>query len=178
MTRIVVLQAVAILAVACATITMAPESLDMAAKQLVPPPGKARVYVTRPGTQGAAGLADVMMDGRLVGQLAIQNYVYTDLEPGEHSIAWNGVHPFSVAGRRCRVLPHPQPWGYFAETMTPTAAPPFLLADWCKPHPDRATRGDIQSWCWNESEHLKDSRFSTRPTRTSPRETHRLYSGA
>ena len=97
MMRIVVLLAVATLTVACATTTMAPETLDAAAKQFVPAPGKARVYVTRPGTQGAAGLANVMIDGRLIGQLAIQTYVYADVEPGEHSIAWNGVHPFTVA---------------------------------------------------------------------------------
>ncbi len=90
------LVAFTLLIVGCATTTMAPEPDDMAAKQFVPPPGKARVYVTRPGTQGAAGLADVMIDGRLVGQLAIQTYVYADLEPGQHSIAWSGVHPFTV----------------------------------------------------------------------------------
>jgi hypothetical protein len=33
---------------------------------------------------------------RVHGQLAIKTYVYADLEPGEHSIAWNGVHPFTV----------------------------------------------------------------------------------
>jgi Protein of unknown function (DUF2846) len=87
---------VTLLAVACATTTMAPPAQDVAAKQFVAPLGKARVYVTRPGTQGAAGLANVTIDGRLVGQLAIQTYVYMDLEPGEHSIAWSGVHPFTV----------------------------------------------------------------------------------
>lgn len=38
-----------------------------------------------------------MIDGRLIGQLAIQTYVYADVEPGEHSIAWSGVQPFTVA---------------------------------------------------------------------------------
>lgn len=85
-----------IFAVSCMTTTMAPYFDDVAAKKFTPAAGKARVYVSRPGSQGAAGLTEVVIDGRMIGQLSVKTYVFVDLEPGAHSVTWQGVHPFTV----------------------------------------------------------------------------------
>lgn len=82
-------QAFAILAfllAACATVTMAPPAADLEAKKFTAPSDTARLYVTRPGSQGGAGVFQVIIDGRVVGNLPIQSYLVTDVAPGQHTV--------------------------------------------------------------------------------------------
>ncbi len=71
-----------------ATVTLAPESLDRAAKQFSPLPDKANIYLTRTNLfLGSGVLLQVYLDRQLVGSIAPGTYLLLEVEPGTHRIA-------------------------------------------------------------------------------------------
>src|ERR687895_160048 len=82
---------VAILAVlglaGCASVPMAPEGQDTVGKSFVAQSGKARMYLYRDETFGAAIKMPVSFDGKTVGQTASKTYFYWDVDPGKHTLA-------------------------------------------------------------------------------------------
>ena len=73
---------------ACATVPMASPEMDMQAKKMTPPPGKAVLYLYRDSDMhGSAVNLNVMLDGRPVGQLAPSTYMMWVANPGKHEIA-------------------------------------------------------------------------------------------
>lgn len=96
----IALAALAALVTACASVTVPPGSdrLTRQATSLVPPSGKANVYVMR----GPAHLADqalwtVDLDFRGFGTLGAESYLYGWVAPGEHVLAV--LHDGQVYGR-------------------------------------------------------------------------------
>jgi len=71
---------------ACASVPMATDSEDTAAKQATPPAGKALVYVYRNETLGAAIKMPVTLDGRLAGETASKTYFMFTVDSGTHEI--------------------------------------------------------------------------------------------
>lgn len=71
----------------CASVPMASTEQDQVGKGFVSQPGKARIYLYRNETYGAAIRMPVSFDGRTVGQSASKTYFYWDVEPGKHTLA-------------------------------------------------------------------------------------------
>lgn len=70
----------------CASVPMASPAADAQAKQFQPAPDKARVYVYRNETLGAAIKMPVLIDNVAAGDTAAHTYIEKDLEPGTHTI--------------------------------------------------------------------------------------------
>lgn len=79
------------LLVGCASVPMTTSSLDSAAKQFAPEPGKASIYINRGGGMGTAIVFQTILDGRIIGALAPHTYQLLSVTPGEHTLAVTGV---------------------------------------------------------------------------------------
>ena len=76
----------ALFAAGCASIPMAEQSADKAAKTFTAPAGMSRIYVYRNEGFGAAVTMDVFIDGRKLGQTVSKTYLVADVAPGSHTI--------------------------------------------------------------------------------------------
>ena len=76
----------AILATGCASVQMASEEKDAAAKTFVAKKDKANIYVYRNETMGAAVKMPVALNGKLVGDTASKTYMKLEVPPGEHTL--------------------------------------------------------------------------------------------
>lgn len=76
-----------LLAGGCATVQMASDEADAAAKSFAVKPGKANIYVYRNETMGAAMKMPVALDGRLVGDTGAKTYLRLEVDPGSHAVA-------------------------------------------------------------------------------------------
>lgn len=84
----VILAVVTVLGLAgCASVPMAPTGQDTIGKAFAAQSGKARIYLYRNETFGAAIKMPVTFDGRTVGQTASKTYFYWDVAPGKHTLA-------------------------------------------------------------------------------------------
>lgn len=70
----------------CASVPMASESEDQAAKQFEVPAGKSSIYVYRNETFGGAVTMGVTLDGQMMGKSAPMTYFHWLVEPGKHEI--------------------------------------------------------------------------------------------
>ncbi len=70
----------------CATVPLAPEEMDMKAKNMAPPPDKGVVYLYRDETFGAGVKIGVKLDGRAMGKTAAKTYFMWILDPGMHEV--------------------------------------------------------------------------------------------
>jgi hypothetical protein len=83
-----IIVAVGLLAMAgCASVPMASAEQDQAGKAFVAKGGKARIYLYRNETFGAAVKMAVSFDGKTVGQTASKTYYFWDVDPGKHTVA-------------------------------------------------------------------------------------------
>ncbi len=71
----------------CASVPMANNDLDAAAKTFATTPDKATIYVYRNETFGAAIAMKVAIDGEHVGTTAANTYLLLMVEPGRHQVA-------------------------------------------------------------------------------------------
>lgn len=72
----------------CASVPMADEADDAAAKTFAPPPAdKAGVYIYRNSSFGGALKKTVFVDGESIGETGPKTYFYTLLEPGERKLS-------------------------------------------------------------------------------------------
>lgn len=96
----VILAILVALATACASVTLPPASDRLArqARSLIPPPGKANVYVIRgPGHLADQALWTVDLDFRGFGALGAESFLYGWVSPGDHVLAV--LHDGQVYGR-------------------------------------------------------------------------------
>lgn len=71
----------------CASVPMASQEQDTAAKRFVAPEGeKAGLYVFRNSNFGAALKKLITLDGNSLGQSAPMTYFYKDIAPGKHKL--------------------------------------------------------------------------------------------
>jgi hypothetical protein len=90
-----------ILASSCASIPLATDDQQAAAKSFAPPPGKGNLYVAR--TFGAmASVCQVLVDGAPVGSLASGTFHVVPLNPGPHTVVVTGEE--SQASTRAEVI--------------------------------------------------------------------------
>lgn len=77
------------LAVGCtATVSMAPEAEDQAAKEFVPAAGTANLYVARKDSFVGSALAfEVKLDGDSVGSVATGTFVLIEMQQGQHIVS-------------------------------------------------------------------------------------------
>jgi len=68
----------------CSAVGKAPLEMDQKAKEIVPPEGKALVYIVRPTTLGTAIKMGVTCDGKYIGGTGGGRYIYTIQDPGSH----------------------------------------------------------------------------------------------
>ncbi|GAA4494004.1 DUF2846 domain-containing protein [Pseudaeromonas paramecii] len=70
----------------CATVPMADDNQDAAAKKFAVASDKSGLYIFRNESMGAGVTMDVLLDGKPVGQTVAKTYIYKEVEPGKHSI--------------------------------------------------------------------------------------------
>lgn len=70
----------------CASVQMASEAEDAAAKKFTAKPGMSRIYVYRNETMGAAIKMPVSIDGQIIGETASKTYLMKDVTPGAHVV--------------------------------------------------------------------------------------------
>ena len=83
----VVLLAVASILSGCASVPMASDEKDAAAKTFRVTPGKSNIYVYRNESIGGAVKMEVDVDGQQVGTTAAKTYLVVTVNPGKHTLA-------------------------------------------------------------------------------------------
>ncbi|MEL6446419.1 MAG: DUF2846 domain-containing protein [Pseudomonadota bacterium] len=88
-TRLIAAAAVVAFALTgCASVPMATEADDAAAKSFSPPPAdKAGLYIYRDSRLGRALKKRVYVDGDVIGETGPKTYFYTLVEPGERKLS-------------------------------------------------------------------------------------------
>lgn len=81
------LLAMTLLVTGCASVPMASDAEDGAAKAFSVKPDRANIYVYRNETFGAAIPMTVSINGRVAGQTGAQTYFLWEVEPGLHEIS-------------------------------------------------------------------------------------------
>ena len=76
----------AMLVSGCASVQMASDAQDSAAKTFQVKPGKANIYVFRNENFGAALKMPVALNGKLVGDTAAKTYLMLEVDPGRHTV--------------------------------------------------------------------------------------------
>ena len=84
---LVVLLAVASVMSGCASVPMASDEKDAAAKTFRVPPDKSNIYVYRNESIGGAVKMEVDVDGQQVGTTAAKTYLVVTVNPGKHTLA-------------------------------------------------------------------------------------------
>ena len=77
----------------CATVPEGSVKLQQQSERMVPPDGKAGVYIFRPSllAWGSGTLSKVEIDSKIFGYLAPRTYLYGIVPPGEHSVGISDV---------------------------------------------------------------------------------------
>lgn len=75
----------------CAQVPLVSESLDKEAKEFVPPPERASLYIYRNETFGAAAALGLIVNGKSVAQTGPQTYANFQLIPGKYLIESRGA---------------------------------------------------------------------------------------
>ena len=70
----------------CASVPMADPARDAELKSFKVNPEKARLYVYRNETFGAAIKMTVLLDGKILGDTASKTYLFAEIEPGNHRL--------------------------------------------------------------------------------------------
>jgi hypothetical protein len=76
----------AALASGCASVPMADPAQDSAAKAFTVAPDRAKIYVYRNETFGAALTMDVFLNGRPLGQTVSKTYLVAEVDPGAYRL--------------------------------------------------------------------------------------------
>ncbi|HWM42282.1 MAG TPA: DUF2846 domain-containing protein [Burkholderiales bacterium] len=88
LSRLVAVTALAavVLASGCASVPMASQEMDTAAKSYAVKPGTANIYVYRNEQMGAAIKMPVALNGKLVGDTGAKTYLLLQVPPGKHQL--------------------------------------------------------------------------------------------
>ncbi len=84
---IVIVSSLILFSIGCASVPMAPQDMDVAAKRFKPPEGKANIYVIRRSALGFAVIFQVIVDGKIRGAIAYNTYLLFPENPGKHTVA-------------------------------------------------------------------------------------------
>ncbi|MFC5519318.1 DUF2846 domain-containing protein [Polaromonas jejuensis] len=78
--------AMVLLLAGCASVPMAPLDQDIQAKEFLPAPSKASLYIYRNESFGAAIPMTVSVNGKVLGQTAAKTYFRLNVVPGKYSV--------------------------------------------------------------------------------------------
>jgi hypothetical protein len=70
----------------CASVPMASDEKDVAAKTFKVQPGKSNIYVYRNESMGGAVKMEIDLDGKQVGTTAAKTYLLLTVDPGKHTL--------------------------------------------------------------------------------------------
>ena len=70
----------------CASVPMASDEKDVAAKTFRVQPGKSNIYVYRNESMGGAVKMEIDLDGKQVGTTAAKTYLLLTVNPGKHTL--------------------------------------------------------------------------------------------
>lgn len=70
----------------CASVSMGDPTRDAELKSFKTSPDKARLYVYRNETFGAAIKMTVLLDGKILGDTASKTYLFAEIDPGNHRL--------------------------------------------------------------------------------------------
>ena len=84
--RLALLFVVFLSASGCATVPMAPQEKDAAAKTFATAPELANLYVYRASQFGSAVKYPVMLDGKMLGELPGSAFIFMQVAPGPHTL--------------------------------------------------------------------------------------------
>lgn len=82
---------------------MASPEATAEALRMVPPPGKARLFIMRKGFIGGQQGMEIIVDGTLHSQIRSRYFLSADLDPGEHSVRAKMASGTNSAARDHRV---------------------------------------------------------------------------
>ena len=75
------------LVAACVTVPKAPQDVDLAVKQFMPPPkGRAALYVFRNESMGGAVKMSLNLDGEFLGDTGPKTFHWVPIKPGKHTL--------------------------------------------------------------------------------------------
>jgi len=77
---------ISLLASGCASVPMADQAADAAAKSFKAPTDKSGIYIYRNETLGAAVTMDLFINGKPLGQTGPKTYAYVEVPPGNQKI--------------------------------------------------------------------------------------------
>ncbi len=85
--EILIVSGLTLLFMGCASVPMAPQDIDVAAKRFEPPAGKANIYVTRTSKIfGDPHALNLLVDGEFRGAIASNTYFLFEVDPGTHRV--------------------------------------------------------------------------------------------
>ena len=85
--KLLVIVALSFTMVGCASVKMADTAQDTQAKKFAPKANVAGIYIYRNESMGGAVKMDVSVDGKPMGQTAKKTYIYTEVQPGSHTVS-------------------------------------------------------------------------------------------
>lgn len=94
--KLALISAFSLSLVGCASVPMGDTSRDAELKSFKPKPGVAGIYIYRNESMGASVKMDVAVDGKPIGQTAAKTYLYTEVQPGKHSISSKAENTESI----------------------------------------------------------------------------------
>lgn len=81
----------------CASVPMASDEKDVAAKTFRVQPGKSNIYVFRNESMGGAVKMEIDLDGKQVGTTAAKTYLLLTVNPGKHTLVSHAESDNSLA---------------------------------------------------------------------------------
>ena len=96
MKNLVLVAALALSLVGCASVNMGDVKQDAALKTFAAAKDTAGVYIYRNESLGAAIKMNVEMDGASIGQTAANTYLYKEVKPGKHTFTSKAENDSSV----------------------------------------------------------------------------------
>lgn len=108
--RLVLAAGLALAISGCASVQTANPEKTAAVKKLETKPDLGQVYICRDGSMfGMAIHPDIVLDGKTIGSIARNSFIYAEVAPGDHSVnvkslEHDSVIPFKVAAGEQKYL--------------------------------------------------------------------------
>ena len=96
MKNLILIAALSISLVGCASVNMGDAKQDAALKTFTTSKDKTGVYIYRNESMGAAIKMNVELDGKPIGQTAAKTYLYKEVTPGKHTFTSKAENDSSI----------------------------------------------------------------------------------
>lgn len=96
MKNLILIAALSISLVGCASVNMGDAKQDAALKTFTTSKDKTGVYIYRNESMGAAIKMNVELDGKTIGQTAAKTYLYKEVTPGKHTFTSKAENDSSI----------------------------------------------------------------------------------